>query len=108
MKQLFSCTVDFGPGCAIAYLGGELDAQTAECLTAVVSPLANASCDIVVNLSGLGFLGTAGVVALTDLQRDATAAGGSLRLTELPALAWRALAVTGMRDGFSIASHTYP
>jgi hypothetical protein len=26
-------------------------------------------------------------------------------LTELPALAWRALAVTGMKDRFSIATH---
>jgi anti-anti-sigma regulatory factor len=59
-----------------------------------------------VDLSGLGFLGTVGLGALADLQRDATAAGGSLRLTELPALAWRALAVTGMKDRFSIATHS--
>ena len=72
-----------------------------------VAPLADAGCDIIVDLSGLGFLGTVGVAVLADLQRDATAAGGSLRLTELPALAWRAFAVTWMRDRFSIATHTY-
>jgi anti-anti-sigma factor len=58
--------------------------------------------DIVVDLSGLSFVDTAGVIALVDLQRHATTAGGSLRLTKPPRLLRRLLELAGMKDMFAV------
>jgi anti-anti-sigma factor len=58
--------------------------------------------DIVVDLSGLSFVDTAGVIALVDLQRHATTAGGSLRLTKPPRLLRRLVELAGMNDMFAV------
>jgi anti-sigma B factor antagonist len=104
--NIFTCTVDFDNESAVAHLSGELDMSTVACLVDRLCPLAAMGRDIVVDLSGLSFLGTAGVVAFCELQRSATAAGGSVRLSEVPTPARRALAVTGMQDRFTIVAHT--
>jgi anti-sigma B factor antagonist len=103
MKQLFSCTVLLNGEGIVAYLDGELDMNTAECLVARIAPLAVGGHDVTVNLSGLTFLGTIGVVVLADLSRCATAAGGSIRLAEMTELVLRVLSVTGMQDRFTVA-----
>jgi anti-sigma B factor antagonist len=61
--------------------------------------------DIVVELAGLGFVDTAGLIALVDLQRHATTAGGSLRLTEPPRCLRRLLELAGMKDMFAVVGH---
>jgi anti-sigma B factor antagonist len=104
MKQIFSCTVVFKPKCAVAYLDGELDMFTVRCLVSRLTPLAVEGRDIVLDVSGLRFLGVAALRALADLQGRATAAGGSVRLAQPPALLSRVLAVAGMQDAFTIDS----
>jgi anti-anti-sigma regulatory factor len=51
------------------------------------------------------FFGTAGLVALDELDRHATAAGGSIRLSQLPAPVRRLLAMTGSANRFDILEH---
>jgi anti-sigma B factor antagonist len=104
--NIFSCGVDFHGECAVAYLRGELDSCTVEHLVDRLCPLAMAGQDIVVDLSGLQFVATAGLTALDELERHASAAGGSIRLTDPPPPMRRVLAVTGMRDRFHIVGHT--
>jgi anti-sigma B factor antagonist len=102
----FCCrTVLFSDECTVAYLRGELDAYSAICLTARLKPLAMAGRNIVVDSAGLSFVDTAGVSALVDLLRVATAAGGSLRLTKPPRLLRRLLTLAGINDVFAVIDH---
>ena len=102
MEQLFSCTVVLKSQRAVAYLNGELDSFTAECLFARLAPLAASGMHVIVDLSGLSFLGTIGPVVLSDLDRCACTKGGSVRLAEVTAKASRVLDVTGMRDRLTV------
>jgi anti-sigma B factor antagonist len=61
--------------------------------------------DIVVDPAALSFVDTAGVIALVDLLRVATTAGGSLRLTKPPRLLRRLLALAGINDVFAVVDH---
>jgi anti-anti-sigma factor len=97
-----SRTVLFNDNRALAYLHGELDACSVSCLRARLIPVAMTGRDIVIDVAGLDFVDTAGVVALIDLQREALKAGGSLRLTKLPRLLRRLLQIAGMKDKFTI------
>jgi anti-sigma B factor antagonist len=100
--DLFTCAVDIDEQRAVAHLNGELDMSTAQCLLDRLGPLAVAGRDLVVDLAGISFFGAAALTALADLDRCATAAGGSVRLSRLPAPVWRLLAVTGTADRFDI------
>lgn len=102
----FCCrTLFFSDNCTVAYLHGELDACSATCLRARLTPVAMAGRDIVVDPAGLSFIDTAGVIALVDLLRVATTAGGSLRLTKPPRLLRRLLALAGINDVFAVVDH---
>jgi anti-anti-sigma factor len=82
-------------------LHGELDACSVSCLKARPMPIAMTGRDIIVDLAGLDFVDTAGVVALTDLQREARRAGGWLGLTKPPRQLRRLLQLVGMKDKFT-------
>ena len=104
MVGFYSRTVLFSDNRAVAYLGGELDAYNITCLTARLAPIAVTGRDIIVDLAALSFLGTAGLMALADLQHHATASGGSLRLTEPPRLLRSLFDLAGMKDTFAIVA----
>ena len=97
-----SCTVLFSDNRAVAYLHGELDACSVTCLRMRLAPIAMTGRGIVVDLAGLGFMDTAGLIALIDLQREATRAGGSLRLAKPQRPIRRLLKFAGARDTFAI------
>jgi anti-sigma B factor antagonist len=100
--DIFTCAVEIDERRAVAHLIGELDMSTAQCLVDRVRPFAMAGLDLVVDLAGISFFGAAALTALAELDRCATAAGGSVRLSRLPAPVWRLLAVTGTADRFDI------
>jgi anti-sigma B factor antagonist len=102
MVGFSSYTVLFSDNHALAQLHGELDACSVGCLRTRLMPIAMTGRDIIIDLTGLDFVDTAGVVALTDLQREARRAGGSLRLTKPPRLLRRLLQLVGMKDKFTI------
>jgi anti-sigma B factor antagonist len=102
MERLLTCAIVFEPERAVAYLDGELDSWTAECVVARLAPLVKSGHDVIVNLSGLSFLGTTGLVLLDRLRRCAAGKGGSLCLQDPSAPARRLLDVTGLGDHFTI------
>lgn len=102
MKRLLTCAIVSEPGRALAYLDGELDSWTAECVVARLAPLVKSGRHVVVNLSGLSFLGTSGLVLLDHLGRCAVRKGGSLCLEDPSAPARRLLDVTGLGEHFTV------
>ena len=80
-RELFSCTVAPDDDRTMAYLHGELDASNVDRPVHQLAPAANTGSHIVLSLSGLRFMGTAGLSALVDLKGRAARAEGSLRLT---------------------------
>jgi anti-anti-sigma factor len=100
--KIFTCAVHIDDQHAVAHLIGELDMTTAHFLVERLRPIATAGRDLVVDLAGISFFGTAGLGALDELDHYATAAGGSIRLSHLPALVWRLFAVTGSANRFDI------
>jgi anti-sigma B factor antagonist len=102
MKQILTCALVFAPECTVAYLNGELDGWTAECVVARLGPLVASGHDVVVNVSGLSFVGTTGLVLLDRLGRCAARKGGSLCLEDPSTAARRLLEVTGLGDHFTI------
>jgi anti-anti-sigma factor len=103
--NIFTCALDIDEQHAVAYLNGELDMNTVHCLVDRLRPVATAGRDIVIDLAGIDFFGTAGLMALDELDRHATAAGGSIRLSQLPAPVRRLLAVTRSANRFEILDH---
>jgi anti-anti-sigma factor len=103
--NIFTCALDIDEQHAVAYLNGELDMNTVHCLVDRLRPVATAGRDIVIDLAGIDFFGTAGLIALDELDRHATAAGGSIRLSQLPAPVRRLLAVTRSSNRFDILDH---
>jgi anti-sigma B factor antagonist len=101
--ESFSCTVTVRPTYAMAYAHGDLDITTVGRLTAQLAPLAEAGGEIVVDLSDLSFLGSAGLRALAKLDEIATAAGGCLLLAGMPQFVNRLLRITGMDGQFAAA-----
>jgi anti-anti-sigma factor len=100
--RIFTCMVDIDDQHAVAHLNGELDMDTALCLVQRLRPIATAGRDLVIDLGGISFFGTAALGALDELDRYASAAGGSILLSHLPALVWRLLGVTGWANRFDI------
>lgn len=102
-NEPFSCNVTVTPRYAMAYVQGELDISTVGGLTAQLAPLAGAGGDIIVDLSGLSFLGSAGLRGLAELDEIATTAGGSLMLAGMPHFIHRLLSIAGMDGHFTAA-----
>jgi anti-anti-sigma factor len=102
MERLLECAIVFEPDRAVAYLNGELDGWTAECVITRLAPLIMSGRHVVVNLSGLSFLGTTGLVLLDRLGRCVAGKGGSLCLEDPSASARRLLEVTGLGDHFTV------
>ncbi|MEA2484618.1 MAG: hypothetical protein QOC55_2565 [Thermoleophilaceae bacterium] len=105
MVGFSSCTVLLSDNHAVARLHGELDACTVSCLTARLMPIAMTGRDTIIDVAGLDFVDTAGVVALIDVQREARRAGGSLRLTKPPRPLRRLLHLAGIEGQFTIVDH---
>lgn len=69
-----------GPAIAVT-VQGELDEATAPMLVSQLGAAVEPGRDLVVDLGGLGFCGSAGLSALILVERRVSDAGGSLRLT---------------------------
>ncbi|WP_201408314.1 STAS domain-containing protein [Mycobacterium paraintracellulare] len=105
VEGLFSCAVHLEHDCVLVYLDGELDMGAVECLNAVLDPLVAAGRNVIVDLSGLSFFGTAGLIALADLEARTTAVSGSIQLVKPSAAVRRVLMVTGTHNWFTIDAH---
>lgn len=83
---------------------GDIDAYTAPLLmTGLDSQLQRGRPRLVVDLSGVQFLGSAGMAALVETQKSADARGIDLRLIATTRAVLRALEVTGLAQLFAVS-----
>ncbi len=83
---------------AVVVVDGELDVATTPGLGEELTPLAEAGRDLVLDLAGVRFCDCAGLSLFLRVQKQATAAGGSLHLTA-PTVQVRRLIVVARLSG---------
>ncbi|MFE9701961.1 STAS domain-containing protein [Streptomyces sp. NPDC005930] len=85
------------PGLAVATVAGDVDMHTADTLRHEASDvIRRGSPHLVLDLSQVGFCDSAGLSALIGLWHAAQAAGGALRLANVPDRLMRMLVLTGV------------
>lgn len=95
--------VDHGPGVRVLHVVGELDTLTSPQLqTRMAGQLTDVG-HLVVDLTGVTFLGSAGLAVLVGAQADAEGRGCRLLLVPGSRIVERALEATGLLGLFTIA-----
>ncbi len=99
----FSSTDDVLHDIPVLRLSGEIDIDTAGMLRERLSALLDGgSTFIVVDLSGVAFLDSAGLKVLDDAQQDAARRDARLALACPPGRVLRLFEITGLDDHFAI------
>lgn len=81
----FQCQVQAQPGCCVVQIAGTLGAADCAALEQQLRPaLAANPSRVILDLSGLESLGSAGIGALVKIQRSVEASGGKLVLAAVP------------------------
>jgi anti-sigma B factor antagonist len=89
-------------GYAVVALRGELDLADAAIVAAELTAVAAREPRIIVDLAGLEFIDSSGVVALARGRRQARQAGGGLILAAPQRRVMRVLAIIGLTEAFSV------
>lgn len=97
-------TVEQEPDRTVCRLGGDLDAEQASRLRAVLAEQLDDGHDAVVDLSGLGFIDSSGLGVLVGALKRFEAAGHSLRLRAPTTSLQRVLDMTGLAGAFVVES----
>lgn len=92
----------------IVPITGSLDAATVPDFAAWLRPLASHGHHLVLDLSGLTFLGCAGLTLFVELHEDAAASTGSLQLVEVPSHPLRILQLTGLHTVLRVHADCAP
>lgn len=96
-----------GDGTVTVTVVGEVDTFTAPVLRASLDEqLLQQPTDLVIDLSGVQFLGSAGLAVLVETQKSARASDVPLRLVAATRAVTRPLEVTGLIDLFTIVDGT--
>jgi len=96
-------------GAVTVTAAGEVDTFTAPLLRSVLEPqLQRQPTELVVDLSGVQFLGSAGLAVLVETQKSARDRDVALRLITTPGAVTRALTVTGLVDLFTLIDVAHP
>ena len=96
-----------GDGAVTVTAAGEVDTFTAPLLRSVVNTqLQRQPTELVIDLSGIQFLGSAGLAVLVETHKSARDRDVGLRLIITGAVA-RALTVTGLIDLFTVTDDTH-
>jgi anti-sigma B factor antagonist len=88
----------------VVVVDGELDVDTAPLLSRQLAPLADTGSHLILDLAAVRFCDCAGLSLFLRLQRQASAAGGSLHLTALTAPVRRLITLARLTDVLPIAS----
>ncbi|MGY1642651.1 STAS domain-containing protein [Geodermatophilus sp. SYSU D00703] len=87
---------------------GEVDTFTAPLLRSVLDPqLQRQPTELVIDLSGVQFLGSAGLAVLVETQKSALDRDVALRLITTTGAVTRALTVTGLIDLFTVTDDAH-
>ena len=95
--------VDHGPAVRVLHVVGELDTLTAPLLAVRLAEQQSAVHKLVVDLSEVSFLGSAGLAALVEAKDAADQHGGELLVVPGSRIAKRALEATGLLSLFTVA-----
>ncbi len=95
--------VDHGPDVRVLHVVGELDTLTSPLLATRLAEQQSVVAHLVVDLSDVSFLGSAGLAALVQAKEAADARGGQLLVVPGSRIAKRALEATGLLSLFTIA-----
>jgi anti-sigma B factor antagonist len=88
---------------AFVVVAGEVDMDTADQLSAVLSTALPTGRRLLIDLSGVGFFGSAGVRVLAEQHAAAVAGGRRIEFRGLPAMVRRVLQISGMLEWFEEA-----
>ncbi|HEY0812883.1 MAG TPA: STAS domain-containing protein [Pseudonocardia sp.] len=95
--------VDHGPEVRVLHVVGELDTLTSPLLAGQLAEQQSEVAHLVVDLSDVSFLGSAGLAALVEAKEAADSSGKQLLLVPGSRIAKRALEATGLLGLFTIA-----
>ncbi len=87
-------------GVEIVEISGEIDGSTAPDAQAVITPLAQANEKIVIDMSGVGYMSSAGLRMLLVVYRTAAGGGGAVALSGLSQEIEDTMSLTGFLDFF--------
>ena len=87
---------------SVLHLLGDLDLRTAPLLQAALRPLVHRAGAVLVDLSDVGFIGSAGLAELAGAQDTATGNGARVMLVATSHAVLRPLEVTGLATLFAI------
>lgn len=79
-REALRVAIDVGSGSVEVAVAGELDESTAPTLVRQVGAVVEPGRDVVVDLGGLAFCGSAGLSALILIERQVAQADGALRV----------------------------
>jgi anti-sigma B factor antagonist len=98
-------SITAGDDCAVLRIEGDIDAYAAPQLRDRVVDLAgNGTVHIIADLSGAGFLDSAGVGALVGSRKELRAGGGSLTLVASTGRILQTFRIAGLSDAFALHS----
>lgn len=95
--------VDHGDGATVLHVAGEVDTLTAPLLTEQLEQRLSSGSLLVLDLSAVTFLGSAGLAALVAAKDQAQQQGRGLRLVCGSRIVTRALEATGLLSLFDVA-----
>lgn len=90
-------------GARVLRASGEIDIISAPALRSALLPALETGQPVVLDLSGVSFLGSSGLAVLVEAREHAQGAARELRLVCSSRIVIRALEATGLRDLFDIA-----
>ncbi|MFT7838836.1 anti-sigma factor antagonist [Saccharothrix sp. BKS2] len=91
-----------GEGVVVVAVSGEIDMLTAPQLRADVLPRLDAGDTVVLDLSGVSFLGSAGLAVLVEASQHGKRRGSAFRVVAVERAVIRPLAATGLGEVFSV------
>lgn len=89
-------------GVTVLTVGGEVDMTSAPDLRAVVSEHTTGGSKLVLDLSRVTFLGSAGLAVLVEASQQTKSRGMALRIVAVERAVTRPLEATGLGDVFSV------
>ncbi len=90
-----ACVTTEGP-CTVVALGGYIDLSTRKQLQEVLNAAANGACNLVIDMSRLGFMDSTGLGVLIDIYRRLDGRGATVALAAPQPIVAKVLAISGL------------
>ncbi|WP_245607273.1 STAS domain-containing protein [Pseudonocardia spinosispora] len=102
-SDAYTLDVSEHEGTRVLSATGEIDIISAPALRAALLPALEAAESVVLDMSGVNFLGSSGLAVLVEARDQAQRSSGELRLVCSSRIVLRALEATGLRELFEIS-----